>query len=413
MKKQPTSNIAREGASAGRAAALARSIGLVMLSLAISAIAGCKDDGSANTYAPPPPPEVIVANPVQRDVVKYLTYTGVLEASERVELRARIQGFLEKINFQPGQRVEKGDVLFEIDSRQYEAAVEQAKANVQARKATLVGAENDAKLAREMADQRAGSEIDALIKAARRDTFVAEVAEAEAQLIDATLNLEFCRIVAPMDGRITRNYVDIGNLVGRGEPTLLAEIIQATPAFLTVDVSEADVLEVRRERMASQEEPQSAEVEPGQIEAGKWRPCELALSDRPEFEHKGHIDYVDPKVDPETGTLRVRTRYENLDEVLLPGLFSRVRFPMSSRQALLVPESALLRDQQGRYALVVNDKDEVEAKRVEIGVLDGSMRVVEKGLEATDRVIVLGVLKARPGAKVTPKLQQESAAAGR
>lgn len=377
-----------------------------LLIAALFAAGGCKRDLSKNAYVAPPPAEVIVANPVQRDVVSYLTYTGNIEASETVELRARVQGFLDNVNFRPGQRVKKGDVLFEIDKRQYEAAVQRAEAVLRAQQATLAGAENDARLARELADQRAGPEIDAVIKGARRDAAKADVARAQADLTDAKLNLEYSTITAPIDGRITKNYVDIGNLVGRGEPTLLATIVQASPAFVSIDASESDVLAVRRAREKSAD---SKTNEPGQVGPNTWRPVELALADEPEFNYNGRVDYVEPQMNPLTGTLRVRTRFENPDETLLPGLFARLRFPMSSAKAVLVPDSALLSDQQGRYALVVNDNDEVEVRRVRIGTLDGNMRVVKEGLTPQDRVVVLGVLKARPGAKVAPKLQEPPA----
>ena len=377
-----------------------------LLIAALVAAGGCKRDISKNAYVAPPPVEVIVAHPVQRDVVSYLTYTGNIEASETVELRARVQGFLDKVNFRPGQRVKKGDVLFEIDKRQYEAAVQRAEAVVRAQQATLAGAENDARLARELADQRAGPEIDAVIKGARRDAAKADVARAQADLADAKLNLEYSTITAPIDGRITKNYVDIGNLVGRGEPTLLATIVQATPAFVSIDASESDVLAVRRGREKSGD---SKANEPGQVGPNTWRPVELALADEPEFNYKGRVDYVEPQMNPLTGTLRVRTRFENPDETLLPGLFARARFPISTSKAVLVPESALLSDQQGRYALVVNDKNQVEVRRVRVGTLEGTMRVVEEGLTPQDRVVVLGVLKARPGAVVAPKLQEPPA----
>lgn len=369
---------------------------------AAAVVIGCEKSDDRNTYAPPPPPEVIVAAPTQRDVVTYVSFTGVIAASESVDLRARVQGFLEKIHFTPGQRVEKGDLLFQIDKRQYEAAVDRAKAAVESRTAALLGAENDARLARELADQRAGPEIDAIIKAARRDAIKGELAGAKAELADAELSLEYCDVTAPIDGRISKNYVDVGNLVGRGDPTLLAQIVQATPAYVSIDASEAEVLAVRRDRERTGARGQEA----GQVAPGVWRPCELALADETEFTIKGHVDYVDPQMDRRTGTLNVRTKYENADEKLIPGLFARVRFPMSSAKAMLIPESALLTDQQGRYALVVNDRDEVEVKRVKIGVLDQNMRVVEGGLVADDRVIVLGVLKARPGSKVTPRTQK-------
>lgn len=377
--------------------------GFVLLAVLAVPMSGCKKDDDANKYAPPPPPEVIVANPVKRQVVSYSTYTGVVEASETVELRARVQGFLEKINFQPGQRVKKGDLLFVIDKRQYKASVDQAEASVKAQEAALVGAENDARLARELADQSAGPEIDAIIKAARRDSLKAEILKYQAQLEEAKLNLEYCEVKAPIDGRITKNLVDAGNLVGRGEPTLLAQIVLATPAYVTIDATEADVLAVRKGRN------ETGATEPGQVSPGNWLPCELALSDDAEFKYQGRVDYVEPQLNVQTGTLQVRTRYDNSDETLLPGFFSRVRFAMSKSDSLVVAEAALLSDQLGRFAMVVNAKDEVEMKRVTIGALDGTDRVVLEGLTPEDRVIVLGVLKARPGSKVAPKLQAPAA----
>lgn len=365
-------------------------------------LGACKKESDAQKPAPPPPPEVIVASPASRDVTAYFNYTGVIEASETVELRARVQGFLTKINFQPGKRVSVNDVLFEIDKRQYDAEVQKAEATLQAQEAALTGAENDARLARQLADQNAGPEIDAIIKAARRDVAKANVAEAKAALVEAKLNLDYCTVRAPIAGRISRYLVDVGNLVGRGEATLLAQIVQATPCYVPIDVSEADVLAVRRDKARSE----GRESEPGQIKPGIWRPCELALADQAEFKVTGRVDYVEPQLNTDTGTLRVRTRFENTDDTLLPGLFAKVRFPMQTTKSLLVPEAALLSDQLGRYALVVNDQNVVEVRRVKIGALDPAGRVVEEGLKADDRVVVLGVLKARPGSAVTPKRQE-------
>ncbi|MCC6230827.1 MAG: efflux RND transporter periplasmic adaptor subunit [Phycisphaerales bacterium] len=386
----------------GRSAVARIGAGVLIGVLAVSF--GCKKKNEANVYAPPPPPEVVVANPVEREVIAYLNYTGTIEAAESVDVRARVQGFLEKQHFQAGQRVKKGDLLFAIDKRQYEAAVEKAQAAVRAQEAALEGAENDARLARELADQRAGPEIDAVIKAAKRDVAKADLSQAKAALTDATLNLDYCTVTAPIDGRITSAKVDVGNLVGRGEPTLLATIVQAVPAYVSVDVSESDVLGVRAM------EAKAGKPERPEPEQAKQRTCELGLSNEAAYRFQGRVDYVAPELNAQTGTLRVRTRFENADELLLPGLFARLRFPMSTRRSLVVPEAALLSDQQGRLAMVLNEKDEVEARRVKIGVLDGSDRVVEEGLTASDRVIVLGVLKARPGSKVTPKMQQAPAA---
>lgn len=395
-RRHPTSSPARP-----RAARILLAGALVAL-----AATGCKKEDK-NAYVPPPPPDVVVAAPVERDVVKYLTYTGVIEASETVELRARVQGFLEKVNFRAGQTVKKGDVLFVIDKRQYQSEVDQAQAQVRVQEARLVGAENDARLARELADQKAGPEIDAIIKAARRDAAKADVEQAKTVVEAAMLNLGYCEVVAPIDGRITKNYVDAGNLVGRGEPTLLATIVKSTPAFVSVDVSESDILTVRRD---VEKAGGSKGTQPGQVAPEQWRPCELALGDESEFRTKGRVDYVEPQLNAATGTLRVRTRYENENLGLMPGLFARVRFPMSTSKAVLAPDAALLSDQLGRYALVVNQANEVEMRRVKVGGLEGQMRVVEEGLAPADRLVVLGVLKARPGSKVTPKTEAEAAA---
>lgn len=382
----------------GRDAAMRCALGAMAVS---ATVAGCKDEAGAGGV-PPLPPEVVVATPTAREVTDYLTYTGVVEAAERVDLRARVPGFLAEVNFEPGQRVTRGSVLFVIDKRQYEAAVEQSRALVRSQEAALAGAERDAQLARELADQSAGAEIEAVLKAVKRDSIKADVERAKADLIRAELDLDYCTVTTPTDGRITENFVDVGNLVGSGEPTKLAEVVLATPAYAYIDVSESDVLKIKRAKEAAGD---PAGSEPGQARPGQWRPAELALAGDGGFVFKGRVDYVEPQLNTQTGTLRVRVRFENQDEQLIPGLFARVRFPMESKQALLVPEAALLSDQQGRYALVVDANDQVVAKRVSLGVLEGDMRVVTQGLDAEDRVIVLGVLKARPGSKVTPKVQ--------
>lgn len=381
--------------------------GAAAAAMALSgASGGCGEGDGRNVYAPPPPPEVIVAHPVKRDVTRYLTYTGVVEASERVEVRARVKGFLESMHFRPGQRVTIGDLLFVIDRREYEAALAQRQAAVASARATLELARTTLERAEQAFALGGVSDLEVREKRAARDEAKAALDLSLAGEERAALDLEYCDVRSPIEGRITRNYVDVGNLVGQSESTLLAEIVRATPAYVSVDVSESDVLAVRRERESAGNQ---AEREPGQVAPGVWMPTELSLADEAGFSVTGRVDYVDPALNVETGTLRVRSRYDNEDEALIPGYFARVRFPMSSREALQVPEAALLTDQQGRYAMVVNEKDEVEVRRVRIGALDGTMRVVEEGLEPTDRVIVLGVLKARPGSKVNPKAEAEAA----
>jgi RND family efflux transporter MFP subunit len=374
-----------------------RVFGVMTLAAASAWIAGC--DRSPNEYSPPPPPAVTVANPVQREVHEYLLYTGTTQPSQTAEIRARVQGVLESMHFAPGQRVQVGDLLYKIDPSEYEAEVRRAEAVVRAKEASLLGAENDARLARELADKRAGPEIDAIIKAAKRDVIEAEVAESKAALAEAQLNLDYCTIESPIEGRITKSLVDPGNLVGRGDATLLATVVDAQPVYVSLEVNENDVIRFRADAKPRGNEP-------GQTESGAWRPAELSIANDQGFAITGRVNYVAPELNAETGTLTVRTQYENENEALFPGLFARVRFPKETYEALLVPDEALLSDQQGRFAMVVGADDIVQLKRVDIGVLQGSMRVIKKGLTASDRVIVNGVLRARPGSKVTPQMAQ-------
>jgi len=387
---------------------------LLIASLAIGN--GCKS--KTNAFAPPPPAEVTVAQPIQKDVTQYLEYTGTTEPYETVDLRARVSGFLEQVNFKPGSKVKKGELLFVIDKRPYQAAVAKAEAQIASDQAAYKAAESDARIAEELFAQRAGSEIDKITKAGKRDSAQAAVEASKAVLENAKLDLEFCEVHAPIDGRITKNDVDVGNLIGPsggsaggtsgagsggGGPTLLATLVSSKPLYVSIDASESDLLAVRRSRIA-----RDPTLEPGQIAPGEWRPVDLALADESEFRIHGHIDYVDPALNPQTGTIRVRARFENGDEFLIPGLFVRVRILLGTQGATLAPDIALLSDQGGRYALVVNDKNIVEIRRVQVGALDGSggMRVVTEGLSVSDRIIVNGLQRARPGATVKPTVQE-------
>lgn len=374
-------------------------------SVALLTLAGCH---RGNVFAAPPPPTVTVGNPVQKDVTHYLEYAGTIEAHQVVELRARVPGFLHQILFKPGAKVAKDDLLFVIDKRTYEAAVARAEAQLAADQAAVQAAESDAKIAEDLAAQRAGSEIDRILKVGRRDSARAAVAASQAELTRSKLDLEFCDVRAPISGRITKNLVDVGNLVGQGLPTPLATLVETRPVYVSVDVSESDLLVVRRARMA-----RDLTLEPGQVAPGEWRPVELALADGGGFSYHGRVDYVDPLLNPQSSTLRVRCRFDNDDEFLLPGLFVRVRFPMQTQAAILAPDLALLSDQGGRYALVVDEHDEVQQRRVTVGELDGSLRVVTSGLSTSDRLVVNGLLRARPGAKVRPQQTAGDAATRR
>ncbi|MEZ6243336.1 MAG: efflux RND transporter periplasmic adaptor subunit [Phycisphaerales bacterium] len=349
-----------------------------------------------------------MAHPITRQITRYLESTGTTEAFESVDLRARVPGFLERVNFEPGSEVHEGDLLFVIDKRTYQADVDRAAAQVLADEAAYQAAESDARIAEELFAQRAGSEIDKITKAGKRDAAKAAIEASKAALARAKLDLEFCEVYSPIDGRITKNFVDVGNLVGAaGQPTVLATVVQSAPMYVNIDSSESDLLMVRRTRLAS-----SPGAEPGQLSPGVWRPVYVATADTDAFDIEGRIDYVDPALNPETGTIRVRCRFENKDAFLIPGLFVRVRIFLETADAVLAPDIALLSDQIGRFALVVDDEGKVSQRRVKIGSLEGTMRVVLEGLEPTDRLIVNGLQRARPGMKVNATLKEIDAAVG-
>lgn len=359
---------------------------------------GCRRN--ANTFAPPEPPEVSVAHPVRKVVTRYLESTGTTEANETVELRARVPGFLVQHSFKPGAAVKKDDLLFVIDKRTYQAAVDRAKAELHANEAALAVAESESKIAETLFTEDAGSEIDKIVHLGKRNSAEAAVEASKAALETAKLDLEFCEVRAPIDGRITKNFVDDGNLVGAAnQPTVLAILVSSKPIYVTIDASEDDVLMVRRTRLA-----QVPTAEPGQLAPGEWRPVDLATGDDGAFNVHGHIDYVDPALDPDTATLRVRCKFDNDDGILLPGLFVRIRIFLDTVESTVVPDIALLSDPAGRYALVVNDAGVVEVRHVKIGALDGALRVVTEGLSPSDRIVVNNLQRARPGLTVKTKL---------
>jgi RND family efflux transporter MFP subunit len=370
--------------------------------------AGIACKPKANAFVPPPPPEVTVTHPVRRSVTRYLEYTGTTEAYESVDLRARVPGFLEQVNFKPGGAVKRGDVLFVIDRRTYQATVDRAQSLVNENEAAFVAAASDARIAEELATQHAGSEIDKITKDGKRDAARAAVDAAKAALQSAKLDLEFCEVRAPIDGRITKNLIDVGNFVGSaGQPTVLATIVSSKPLYVSVDASESDLLNVRRARLAA-----APDAEPGQSAVGVWRSVDLATANTDEFSVHGRVDYVDPALNAQSGTIRVRCRFENDDEFLIPGMFVRIRVLLDTGEATLVPDIALLTDQTGRFALVVNDKNVVEIRRVKIGTLDQTLRIVLDGLSSSERVVVNGLQRARPGVMVNPVLKEIAPDAG-
>ncbi len=373
------------------------------LTTALLALAGC--DEAANVYVEPPPAEVTVARPLVRTVTQYLNFTGTTEASEAVEVRARVPGVLQGMHFVPGTDVQKGALLFTIDPKEYEANLLAAEAQRASAEATLVRARTELERAERLFKQKAAS--DAEVVRWRGEAAVAEAAvqSADARVARAKLDLGYTQVAAPISGRVGRNLVDVGNLVGEGEATVLTDIIRHDPMFAYFALNERDLLqvleyyrsEVKARGIDVRKDPDSrADIE-----------LELALANEEGFPHQGIYDFGESGVDPQTGTLRLRGRFPNGDSPprLLPGLFARIRMPIAKREnALLVSERALGADQTGRYLLVVNGEDVVEKRAVVVGDdrIDGMLRV-ESGVETEDRIVVRGIQRARPGAKVAPQ----------
>ncbi len=345
------------------------------------------------TFSPPPPPEVTVNLPEIRDVTDYLEFTGNTTALESVEIRARVQGFLDKMNFQPGQWVKSGDLLFVIDPRPFQARVNQQEANLKVKEAALSLAQVKEEKSANLLKTSSISEIAFLEDKANRDMALAQKGVAKADLEEAKLQLDYTQVKSPIDGIVGRNMVDLGNLVGAQEKTLLTNVVNDSSVYAYFNLSENDLLRLARIYANINDRSDIHRPE---------APCFLALADETDFQREGKVDFVDNQVDPGTGTLTVRAVFPNRDGILLPGLFVRIHVPLKKREALLVPNLAVGMDQGGHYLFVVNKDSVVEQRPVELGQQINHLRVIEKGLTKRDRVIINGIQFARPGAKVTP-----------
>lgn len=389
--------------------------------------AGC---GQRNAYVPPPPPEVIVAVPQVRPATIYHDYPGTTTASEAVELRARVQGYLESINFADGSMVMTDQLLFVIDPRPYQAALQQAEADLESKKATAV--EDRAiyfrtlSLIPSQAATREQAETD------RGNWLVAQagVLEARAALTQAQLNLSFTEIRAPISGKIGRRLVDIGNLVV-ANTTVLATIERYDPIYVYFNATQAQYLEylrrVRRHPPGTLEatlppnpRATAAAVVGAAMSPSVWTafgvltaaqphyPVEVGLSDETGYPHRGYVDFADNTVNPATGTLLIRGVLLNPPPYYLaPGLFVRVRVPVRKlAHAVVVPNRALGTDQEGRFLLVVGPNNVIERRSVKVGArVDTDLRIIDEGIQPGERFVLEGLQQARPGQKVVPKEQ--------
>ncbi|MBP0113555.1 MULTISPECIES: efflux RND transporter periplasmic adaptor subunit [Bradyrhizobium] len=359
---------------------------------AVIALAGCEDK---NTFVAPPPPKVDVATPVQRAVTRYVEATGNTAPIKSVDLVARVQGFLQSIDYQDGTFVKQGTQLFTIEPETYKLKLEQAQAAEAGAQATLKQAEADFKRQTELVQRQAVSQSTLDTSTSNRENAQASLQQAQVNTRLAEVNYGYTKVTAPFDGIVSAHLVSIGELVGVSSPTQLATIVALDPIWVNFTVNEQDVLRIRAE--AARRGLTVADL--------RQLPVQVGLQTETGYPHEGHLDYVSPTLNTSTGTLAVRGVIPNDKRVLLPGYFVRVRVPFTQeKEALLVPDTALGSDQGGRYLLVVNNDNVVEQRKVQIGPTDNGLRVIESGLKPDDRVVIAGLLRVIPGQKIDPQV---------
>jgi RND family efflux transporter MFP subunit len=361
--------------------------------------AGLTACGQSNTYQAPPPPKVTVAKPVEQKVTRYFEATGNAAAVNSANLVARVQGFLTEVKYADGMPVKKGQHLFTIEPEPYQLKQQQSQAAEAAAQAAQKQSESDFERQQELLQRQSASKaaFDAAI--AKRDSDKAKVLQAQADTKQAQINLDYTKVVAPFDGIVTARQVSVGELVGGSGTQVLATIVQLDPIHVNFTASERDVLHVRD--MLYRRGQKASDL--------LGTPIEVGLQTDQGYPHKGKLDYIAPTVNQGTGTLAARAELPNESRLLLPGFFVRVRVPLEETGALLVPSVALGSDQAGRYVLVVGGDNMIEQRKVETGPTVGEMTVIESGLNAEDRVVVSGLLRAIPGQKVDPQVKTAAA----
>jgi multidrug efflux system membrane fusion protein len=366
--------------------------------LAIATVAArfvYSSQAAAPASAAPPPPQVVVSTPLARTVNSRLGFLGQFSAVERVELRAQVGGTLMGVYFKDGDIVKKGDLLFTIDPRPFEIRLAQANATLETAQARVALAAAELHRAQVLAAKAFGTEQTVDQRTADQRSALASVDDAKAQIRDAEFDLEHCRIVAPFTGRIGTHLVSAGNLIagsraGTSPTTLLATMVSLDPIWLDFDMSESDFLAYSRDRVRAKE--------------GAVDKVEIALSDETSFVRLGSLDFVDNALNRSSGTIHARATVANHDRLLTPGEFARVRLVVGApAQALLLPDAAVLPDQSQHIVMSVGPDNTVVPKPVEVGDLQGGLRVIRSGLAPNDRIIIEGLPHAIPGTKVAPQ----------
>ncbi len=369
-----------------------RTLTLASIALAALVVAGCARNEAAE--APPAPPQVSVAKVIERPITEFDEFTGRFTAVDRVELRPRVSGYISSVNFTEGHEVKKGDVLFVIDPRPYDAEFKRAAAELARAKTQLSLAQSEFERAKTLLDARAISkeEFDARVSGAAQAT--ANVQAADAALDAAQLNLTFTRVRAPISGLVSRAEVTAGNLVTTDQ-TLLTTLVSVDPIYVEFEGDEQVYLKYNALARAGLR-PSSRDSQ---------NPVWVGLADEQETPHKGVMVFVDNELNPATGTIRARGRFENHNRQFTPGMFARVKLVGSGEyNALLINDSAVSTDQSVKYVLAVNAANKVEYRAVKLGPVVDGLRVVREGLAPGDSIVVNGLQRVRPGMPVTPQV---------
>jgi len=362
-------------------------------------IIGCEE---TNTYVEPPPPKVTIAQPLVQEITDYLEFTGTTDASEKVNITARVSGILQSMHFEPGTVVDKDQLLFVIDPSEYEADLQAAKAELAGAFAQLKRSETEYQRSQKLYEKNAGSESDVVKWRGEMEVAKASIQRAQAKVVRAELTLSYTQVKAPIRGRVGRDLVNVGNLVGEGEATVLTDLTQFDPMYVYYDLNERDLLTVMSlYRNALEEKGIDPRDEPS---TRADIPLHLGLANEQGYPHEGLYDFGESSLDSDTGTVELRGVFKNpeIPPKLLPGLFARLRMPIATRQNMpLVTEQAIAADQSGRFLLVVNSENVVEKRNIQLGQLINGMRVIEEGIKHDDWIIVKGVQRVRSGSKVS------------
>ncbi|MET0581597.1 MAG: efflux RND transporter periplasmic adaptor subunit [Pseudoxanthomonas sp.] len=355
----------------------------VMLALTVAIIAGCSSEAAETGM--PPPPEVSAATVLVKQISQWDDFTGRVEAVENVDLRPRVSGYIDRVNYEEGQEVRKGDVLFTIDSRSYRAELARAQADLARARSQAELGRSEAARAKKLSDLQAISTESYEQRRSASAEAQANVAAAQAAVDAARLNLEFTQVRAPISGRAGRALVTAGNLVSAGDSaSVLTTLVSLDKMHVHFDTDERTFLHYAE--LARKGERPS--------ENGAGVPVQVGLVGEEGFPHTGVVDFLDNQVDPATGTIRARALLDNADRTFTPGLFARVRVLGSGQfKAVLIDDKAVLTDQDRKYVYVVDAKGQAQRKDVELGRTAGGLRIVETGLADGDKVIVSGVQK--------------------